>query len=82
MNSTKTVMVVTPCQVIYRHAQPGATLTDTSGTWSPPSANVRLWEYRNIAITSYNGTHGTICGPWPSGKAPRGTRDHRGDDAS
>jgi hypothetical protein len=67
-DNTKTVTVATPCQVIYRHAQPGATLTDISGTWSPPAANVRLWEFRNVAITSYNGTHGTICGPWPTEK--------------
>ena len=50
--NTKTVTVATPCQVIYRHTQPGATLTDISGTWSPPAANVRLWEFRNVAITS------------------------------
>ena len=67
-DNTKMVTVATPCQVVYRHAQPGATLTDISGTWSPPVGNVRLWEFRNVAITSYNGTHGTICGPWPTGK--------------
>ena len=67
-DNTKMVTVATPCQVVYRHAQPGATLTDISGTWSPPAGNVRLWEFRNVAITSYNGTHGTICGPWPTGK--------------
>ena len=67
-NNTKMVTVATPCQVVYRHAQPGATLTDISGTWSPPAANVRLWEFRNVAITSYNGTRGTICGPWPAEK--------------
>jgi hypothetical protein len=67
-NNTKTVTVATSCQVIYRHAQPGATLTDISGTWSPPPANARLWEFRNVTITSYNGTHGTICGPWPAEK--------------
>ena len=61
------VTVATPCQVVYRHAQPGATLTDISGTWSPPAASVRLQESRNVAITSYNGTHGTIRGPWPTG---------------
>ena len=55
-----------PCQVVYRHAQPGAALTDIFGTWSPPAANVRLWEFRNVAITSYSGTRGTICGPWPA----------------
>ena len=53
-------------RVIYRHAQLGATLVDFSGNWSPPVANTRLWVFRNIAITSYSGTHGTICGPWPA----------------
>jgi hypothetical protein len=67
-DNTKRVTVRTPCQLVYRHAQPGATLTDISGTWSPPAANVRLWSFRNVAITSYNGTHGTICGPWPAEK--------------
>ena len=67
-DNTKMATVRTPCQVVYRHAQPGATLTDISGTWSPPAANVRLWEFRNVAITSYNGTRGTICGPWPAEK--------------
>jgi hypothetical protein len=67
-NNTKKVTVRTPCQLVYRYAQPGATLTDISGTWSPPAANVRLWSFRNVAITSYNGTRGTICGPWPAEK--------------
>jgi len=67
-HNTTRVTVRTPCQLVYRHAQPGATLTDISGTWSPPAANVRLWSFRNVAITSYNGTHGTICGPWPAEK--------------
>jgi hypothetical protein len=67
-NNTKTVTVATPCQVVYRHAQPGATLTGISGTWSPPPANVRLWDFRNVTISSYNGTHGTVCGPWPAEK--------------
>jgi hypothetical protein len=67
-NNTKMATVRTPCQLVYRHAQPGATLTDISGTWSPPAANVRLWSFRNVAITSYNGTRGTICGPWPTEK--------------
>jgi hypothetical protein len=67
-SNTKKVTVRTPCQLVYRHAQPGATLTSISGTWSPPAANVRLWEFRNVAITSYNGTRGTLCGPWPTEK--------------
>lgn len=66
--NTKQVLIATSCQVVYRHAQPGATLTSISGTWSPPVANVRLWEFRNIGVTSYNGTRGTICGPWSAEK--------------
>ncbi len=67
-NNTKRVTVSTPCRVIYRHAQPGAALTELGATWSPPSVNVRIWAFRNVAVTSYNGTHGTICGPWPAEK--------------
>lgn len=66
--NTKMVTVSTLCRVVYRHADPGATLTDISGTWSPPAADVPLWEFRNVAITSYNGTRGTVCGPWPTGR--------------
>ena len=51
------VMVRIPCQVVHCHAQPDATLADIWGTWSPPAVNVRLWQFGNIAITSYNGTH-------------------------
>lgn len=64
----RTVTVRTPCTVVYRHAELGATMTDISGTWKPPAQNVRLWKLQNTAITSYNGTRGTICGPWPAEK--------------
>ena len=67
-SNTARVTARTPCRLVYRHAQPGATLASISGTWSPPAANVRLWSFRNVAVTSYNGTHGTICGPWPTEK--------------
>lgn len=63
---TKAISVRTPCKVVYRHAELGATLVDTSGTWKPPANNVRLWKLENTAIASYNGTRGTICGPWPA----------------
>lgn len=68
-NNTKMVAVSTACTVVYRHADPGATFMNFfSGVFSPPAANVQLWDFRNVAITSYNGTHGTICGPWPAEK--------------
>ena len=63
------VAVRTACTVVYRHADPGATLTNFfSGVFSPPAKNVRLWEFRNVAVASYNGTRGTMCGPWPTEK--------------
>lgn len=64
----KTITVRTPCKVVYRHAELGAIMTDISGTWKPPADNVRLWKLQSTAITSYNGTRGTICGPWPAEK--------------
>jgi len=73
------VMVRIPCQVVHCHAQPDATLADIWGTWSPPAVNVRLWQFGNIAITSYNGTHGTVCGSWPA-ETPGGAGDRRADD--
>lgn len=65
---TKTRAFRTPCKVVYRHAELGGILTDVSGTWRPPQDNVRIWDLQNTGITSYNGTRGTICGPWPAEK--------------
>lgn len=65
---TATKSVRTPCAVVYRHAELGGTLTDISGTWSPPRNNVRLWRLRHTTMTSLNGTRGTVCGPWPAEK--------------
>jgi len=63
------VAVRTTCTVVNRHADPGATLTNFfSGMFSPPAKNVRLWEFRNVAVASYNSTRGTMCGPWPTEK--------------
>lgn len=65
---TVTANIHTPCAVAYRHAELGGIMTDFSGTWTPPRSDVRLWALQDTAITSYNGTHGTICGPWPAEK--------------
>jgi hypothetical protein len=65
---TVSVTARTPCGVVYRHAEVGAILTDISGNWRPPAKNVRLWKLQKTTITSYNGTHGTICEPWSAEK--------------
>jgi hypothetical protein len=50
----------------YRHATLGVYIPN-EGVTAPP-ANVRLWVFRNADETSYNGTHGTLYGPWPTVK--------------
>jgi hypothetical protein len=49
-------------------------------TWSLARSNTRLWAFKDTRLTSFNGTHGTILGPWPTyriigtrGGAPTGT---------
>jgi hypothetical protein len=37
-------------------------------TWSLASSNTRLWAFQDTSLTSYNGTHGTPLGPWPSSR--------------
>lgn len=63
-HNTKTASIRTSCTVVYRHAQFGGTMTDIHGDWVPPVHNARLWALKTTAVTSYNGTRGTICGPW------------------
>ena len=65
--SSQAIMVRTPCKVVYRHAALGASLL-SSGGFTPPRRNVRLWEIRGLGITSYGGTRGTPCGPWAAEK--------------
>jgi hypothetical protein len=33
-------------------------------TWSLASSSTRLWAFKDTSLTSYNGTHGAIFGPW------------------
>jgi hypothetical protein len=49
-------------------------------TWSLARSNTRLWAFKDTRLTSFNGTHGTILGPWAThriigtrGGAPTGT---------
>jgi hypothetical protein len=55
-------VVATPATLVPRHA--------TFGCWIGnaqvirPPADVRLWAFKDAALTSYNGAHGTTVGPW------------------
>ena len=31
---------------------------------TPPSADIRLWEFTTSRVTTYNGDKGTVLGPW------------------
>jgi hypothetical protein len=81
--NTKTVTVATPCQVIYRHAPPGATLTDISSNWwSRRFMTASLCQLRSrranrmppaaaIAATAAStDTAPTSRSPWASGSFP------------
>jgi hypothetical protein len=61
---TVKITVGTPRADIYGQAQLGAFI-DTANV-TPPPTSVRPWAFRNSDITSYNGTHGTLLGPWPA----------------
>jgi hypothetical protein len=41
---------------------------NSQAMFTPPAKNTRLWAIRDLAVTSYDGTHGTPCGPWPAEK--------------
>ena len=48
--------------------------------WSLASGNTRLWAFTDTRLTSFNGTHGSIFGPWGTfriigtrGGSPTGT---------
>ena len=66
--NSETITEHTPCTVVYRHAQLGAMFVNSHGMFTPPAKNTRLWAIRDLAVTSYDGTHGTPCGPWPAEK--------------
>lgn len=50
-----------PTAVVVRHASLAAYV---NGPAVNVPADVRLWQYRDIHVTSRDGTHGTLLGPW------------------
>jgi hypothetical protein len=34
------------------------------GTVPPPAADTRLWQFAGTRLTTYDGVHGTVMGPW------------------
>lgn len=58
----QTVGVITSAAVVYNHAALQAAIDNTKVV--TPPADVRLWVFKNSRLTSYDGTRGTLFGPW------------------
>jgi hypothetical protein len=59
---TRTVSVATPAWVVYRHASITGSVDNTKTV--APVAAIRLWAFKAVRMTSYNGMRGTVFGPW------------------
>ena len=46
---------------IFTKAEIGTVLVNPA---SPPTADSRLWQFTNTAVTTTTGVHGTVTGPW------------------
>ena len=46
---------------IFTKAEIGAVLDNPA---SPPTADSRLWQFTDTAVTTTTGVHGTVTGPW------------------
>lgn len=48
-------------KAVFTKAEIGCSLTKPS---SPPSGDLRLWQFTDTAVTTTTGVHGTVTGPW------------------
>ncbi len=46
---------------LFTKAEIGAVLANPA---SPPTADLRLWQFTDTAVTTTTGVHGTVTGPW------------------
>jgi hypothetical protein len=60
---TKDVTIPEGTKAIFTKAEVGAVLNNPA---SPPSGDLRLWQFTDIAVTTTTGVHGTMTGPWTS----------------
>jgi hypothetical protein len=56
----------TAVEGFYPYAFNQAWVKGGGPTWSLASSSTRLWAFKDTRLTSWNGTHGTLLGPWPS----------------
>lgn len=58
---------------LFNAAQVGCVLANPA---SPPTGDLRLWQFNNSAVTTYTGTHGTMTGPWTTNTVIDTTNGH------
>ena len=60
-NVTKDVTISEGTTAIFTKAEIGTVLDNPA---SPPTADSRLWQFTDTAVTTTTGVHGTVTGPW------------------
>jgi hypothetical protein len=60
---TQAVTIGASTKALFSAAEAAAVLRNPA---SPPSADIRLWQFTGSAVTTYTGVRGTISGPWTS----------------
>jgi hypothetical protein len=58
---TKAVTISEGTKATFTKAEIGAVLNNPG---SPPSGDLRLWQFTDTAVTTTTGVHGTVTGPW------------------
>lgn len=59
--ATQNLSISSGTKAIFTAAEVASVLRNPA---SPPSGNIRLWQFTNSGATTYTGTHGTMTGPW------------------
>lgn len=58
---------------VFTNAEVACWLSNPS---SPPTGDLRLWQFTNSAVTTYTGVHGTMTGPWSTSEVVDTTSGH------
>lgn len=71
--ATQNVSISPGTKAVFTTAEVACVLSNPA---SPPSGDMRLWQFTNSAVTTYTGVHGTMTGPWSTGQVVDTTNGH------
>jgi hypothetical protein len=60
-NKTQVVNISEGKNAVFNDAEVACVLKNPA---SSPTADFRLWQFTDTTVTTYNGVHGTMTGPW------------------